>query len=244
MCRKLSMWSRCFKVLGLVVDTSVGACSVGLYEHGSSGLTCLYDDTALMTRGHQEYIGPQIWNCFQKSGIKPSSLNFVGVTLGPGSFTGLRVGLSFAKGLAEGAGVPLSGFSTLEAMAALGGLEDVRRLVVIEAGRGQVYLQAFEGMAAVGGPISLTIKDNEALNAYAAALPDVAVLTGSGCEHVRSYWPKAEVIPQISPSILAMAHLMFDDCDRSDVRPIYIREPDAKVSDKRIVRFDTEPPAA
>lgn len=231
-------------MLGLVVDTSVGACAVGLYENGENGLMCLYDDTALMTRGHQEHIGPQILQCFQKTGIKLAALNFVCVTLGPGSFTGLRVGLSFAKGLAEGAGVALRGVSTLEAMAALGGLEDRRRLVVIEAGRGQLYVQAFEGMAAMGGPISLNIKDNEALSAYAYALKDVVVLTGNGCDHVRSYWPQAEVIPQISPSTLAIAHLMFDDCDRSDVRPIYIREPDAKVSDKRIVRFDTEPPTA
>lgn len=231
-------------MLGLVVDTSVGACSVGLYENGSNGLTCLYDDTAVMTRGHQEHIGPQILECFYKTGIKPSALNFVGVTLGPGSFTGLRGGLSFAKGLAEGAGVPLRGFSTLEAMAAFEATGNVRRLVVIEAGRGQVYVQTFDGMAAVGGPISLKINDNEAMSAYADALKDVVVLTGNGCDHVRSYWPQAEVIPQISPSTLAMARLGFDDCDRSDVRPIYIREPDAKVSDKRIVRFDTEPPTA
>nr|WP_303649622.1 tRNA (adenosine(37)-N6)-threonylcarbamoyltransferase complex dimerization subunit type 1 TsaB [Asticcacaulis machinosus] len=228
--------------MGLVIDTSVGACTVGLYENGPNGLTCLYDDTALMSRGHQEHIGPQIWNCFHKTGINTKALNFVGVTLGPGSFTGLRVGLSFAKGLAEGAGVPLRGFSTLEAMAAFRGLENARRLVVIEAGRGQVYVQAFAGMAAITSPMALNINDNESLRAYADTLSDVAVVTGSGCDHVRSYWPQAAVIPQISPSPAAMARLVFDGRDRSDVKPVYIREPDAKVSDKRIVRFDTEPP--
>lgn len=231
-------------MLGLVIDTSVGACTVGLYENGLNGLTCVYDDTALMSRGHQEHIGPQIWNCFHKIGINPKALDRVCVTLGPGSFTGLRVGLSFAKGLAEGAGVALRGFSTLEAMAAFEGLTATRRLVVIEAGRGQVYVQAFDGMAAVGGPISLNINDNEALSAYADTLSDVVILTGNGCDHVRSYWPQAEVISQISPSTLSMARLGFDDCDRSDVMPVYIREPDAKVSDKRIVRFDTERPSA
>ncbi|GGZ24555.1 tRNA (adenosine(37)-N6)-threonylcarbamoyltransferase complex dimerization subunit type 1 TsaB [Asticcacaulis endophyticus] len=231
-------------MLGLVIDTSVGACTVGLYESDPNGLTCLYDDTALMSRGHQEHIGPQIWNCFHKAGINPKALDRVCVTLGPGSFTGLRVGLSFAKGLAEGAGVRLRGFSTLEAMAAFEGLTDTRRLVVIEAGRGQVYVQAFDGMAAITSPISLNINDNEALTAYANTVPDVGVLTGNGGDHVRSYWPQALVIPQICPSTQAMARLGFDDLDRSDVKPVYIREPDAKVSDKRIVRFDTERPRA
>ncbi len=231
-------------MLGLVVDTSVGACTVGLYENGPKGVMCLYDDTALMSRGHQEYIGPQIWNCFHKTGINPKALNFIGVTLGPGSFTGLRVGLSFAKGLAEGSGVALRGFSTLEAMAALDGLLDARRLVVIEAGRGQVYVQAFDGMAAIAPPISLNIHDNESLSAYVKTVPDVSILTGNACDYIRPYWPHAQVIPQVCPSTQAMARLGFDDFDRADVKPVYIREPDAKVSDKRIVHFDTERPPA
>ncbi len=76
------------------------------------------------------------------AGIKPASLSHIGVTLGPGSFTGVRVGLSFAKGLAAGLGLKLQGIGTLEALNHHPALVGRRVMSVIHGGRGHIYVQA------------------------------------------------------------------------------------------------------
>src|SRR6185503_16571441 len=94
-----------------------------------------------MARGHQERLAPMAQAVMAGAGLPFSRLERIGVTVGPGSFTGLRVGIAFAKGLASALDISTAGIGTLEALAA-----DISGFVfvAIDARRGQLYGQAFE----------------------------------------------------------------------------------------------------
>src|SRR5579872_7102287 len=99
-------------VLGL--DTALGACSAAVLAQGRP----LAVRSEPMTRGHQERLALMVREAMEAAGLPFSSLDRVGVTVGPGSFTGLRVGLAFAKGLGLALAKPCVGVGTLEALAA------------------------------------------------------------------------------------------------------------------------------
>src|ERR1022692_188674 len=96
-----------------------------------------------MTRGHQERLAPAVRDLMAAARVSFGDLDRIGVTVGPGSFTGLRGGLAFPQGLALAPGRACVGVGTLEALAAGAGATG-RVAAVIDAGRGCVYVQAFE----------------------------------------------------------------------------------------------------
>ena len=123
-------------VLGL--DTCLAACSAAVAD----GERLIARVSAPMARGHQERLAPMVRDLMGEAGIAFSDLDRIGVTVGPGSFTGLRVGLAFAKGLALALHRPCIGIGTLAALAASAEAPG-HCAAVIDAGRGQVYLQLF-----------------------------------------------------------------------------------------------------
>jgi len=153
------------------------------------------------------------------------ALDRVAVTVGPGSFTGVRVGMAFAKGIALALDRPCVGVGTLEALAASTQVGDVRT-AVIDAGRGQVYLQIFRGGQALTAP--------EVLPTALAAerVLDIAgarglALVGPGVACLADLLPTAACVEFASPSPDAVARLgVFADPDSA--LPIYLRPPDAK----------------
>lgn len=131
----------------LALDTTLGACSVAIGERESGVLGFEYHERA---RGHAEAIVPMIERVVAKAGRSRTEISGIACTTGPGSFTGVRVGLAAAKGLALGLGVRLAGIPTLEALAASllfddpsSGTEDGRVLAVIDGPRGGFIAQAF-----------------------------------------------------------------------------------------------------
>ncbi len=124
----------------LALDTCLGASSVAILDGGAVRAA----RSEPMTRGHQERIGVIAREVAAEAGVTFADLTRIAVTVGPGSFTGLRVGLSFAKGLATALSIPCVGINTLEALAAS---TDAAGLVagVLDAKMGQVYLQVFDG---------------------------------------------------------------------------------------------------
>lgn len=211
--------------LRLVIDTSLNACGLGLFDDE----TCLFEITEGMTRGQQERLPVMALEAFQTTGIKPKALDIIGVTLGPGSFTGVRVGLSFAKGLAAGAGVPLKGVGTLEALGHHAELRDKSRLAVVNGGRGQIYVQRFPGELAV----TLDVNMPEAIIEYASANP-VDILTGPAAAALAGYWPDASEFPQTWPALDALSRLIVD-VGHDDLTPLYMREADAIASTRGII---------
>lgn len=156
-------------VLGL--DSAAGACSAALWRDGAVVARRL----ETMARGHAETLMPMASAVMAEAGARFGALDAVGVTVGPGAFTGVRIGLAAARGLALAAGVPAVGVTTFEALAAAvpPGERAGRTIVVaIDTKRADVYLQLFdEALRPISEPAAL------APAAVAARLPGGPLLT-------------------------------------------------------------------
>ena len=119
-----------------------------------------------MQRGQAERLAPMVREVMEKAGVAFAALDRIAVTKGPGSFTGVRVGLSFARALALALGKPCIGVSTLEALA-LGGSETGLRAALIET-PGASYFALYEDGAPLVAPRLIERGEHEALIAEAA----------------------------------------------------------------------------
>lgn len=201
-------------VLGL--DTCLNACSVAVLD----GERVLASASEVMARGHQERLAPMAQRVMAQAGLSFDRLERIGVTVGPGSFTGLRVGIAFAKGLASALGLPAAGVGTLEALAAE---RDGLVFVGLDARREQVYLQAFEDGAALAAPDVLPVAAASSWIAAIAKGRDFAVV-GSGGPLVA---PKARLIPADGAKPEFVARLAAAR-EAAPLRPLYLRAPDAR----------------
>jgi tRNA threonylcarbamoyladenosine biosynthesis protein TsaB len=206
-------------VLGL--DTALAACSVAVTRDGE----VLAAMSEPMLRGHQERLAPMAQEAMAAAGLPFSALDRIGVTVGPGSFTGLRVGLAFAKGLGLALGKPCVGAGTLEALAASEPGPGLTA-TVIDAKRGQVYLQAFDGGAAVMAPDVLPVA------IAAARLAELwrggpLRLVGPGATLLAGIAPEVMVIERAAPDPAAVCALAASRT--TPARPLYLRAPDAKL---------------
>lgn len=177
-----------------------------------------------MTRGHQERLAPMVREVMDEAVIAFADLDRIGVTVGPGSFTGLRVGLAFAKGLGAALGKPVVGVGSLEALAAT--IEGFVAAVV-DARRDQIYLQAFDSGRALMAPDALPVGTALARLAELATGRRVSLI-GSGAPLLAPALPNATVIAVEAPDPAAVARLAA----RAAVvppRPLYLRAPDAKL---------------
>lgn len=103
-------------MLILSIDTALDACAAAVLDTSAGGAIAL--ESQPMKRGHAEALMPLIARVMKASGIGFAALDRIAATTGPGSFTGLRVGLSAARGIALAAGKPVVGVTTLTAYAA------------------------------------------------------------------------------------------------------------------------------
>src|SRR5215211_3175846 len=127
----------------LAVDTALAACSAAVYDAEMQKVLAAAFQP--MATGQSEAIGSMVRGVMENSGMAFSSLDRVAATIGPGTFTGLRIGLAFARGLKLALGLSMVGMTTLKAIAANITLNP-RALpiaVVIDARRGNVYSQIF-----------------------------------------------------------------------------------------------------
>ena len=139
------------------IDTSLDACSVAIVRDGE--ILAHLQET--MTRGQAERLAPMVREAVQQAGVAFSEVDRVAVTTGPGSFTGVRVGLSFARALALSIGKPCIGVSTLEALALEDGEEGARAAVIETPGAS--YVARYEAGAAVIAPRNIERGEHEAL---------------------------------------------------------------------------------
>ena len=113
----------------LVVDTALGLCTAGVFEVQGESVRPLGLRSQAMTKGHQERLGGLARDAVAEAGGF-EGVDRIGVTVGPGSFTGLRVGMAFAQGLGQALDRPVVGISTLDALAALADAPDRAALIV------------------------------------------------------------------------------------------------------------------
>jgi tRNA threonylcarbamoyl adenosine modification protein YeaZ len=204
----------------LVIDSATAACSIALID----GDRLLDERHAVVGRGHAEHLLPMIESLLGTR--RPAA---IAVDCGPGSFTGLRVGLAAAHGLAIGWQVPLAGYSSLAVIAAAAPLAepaagdggDDQVAVALHGGHGQIFVQTYDllPLAARDELRSLAPED-------AAAAISAPLVIGSGAQALiaaRGYGQAVEALPRAADVRLLPLVL------RSlPPRPLYGRAPDAK----------------
>ena len=220
----------------LAFDTCFAAASAAVRWRSARGEWLLLENYEAIATGHAERLLPMIDSVMIGAGLAFADIDRIAVTLGPGSFTGLRASIAAARALALAAGKPVVGLSSLEAMAErasllLGTRRESRKLAVaVDARRGANYVQIF------GENIGEPLSPPQLLTAAEAAamLPAGAVvLVGSGGPAIASAAGRADVeavLPDLQPHARQLALLapVLPVLDR--VTPMYLRAADAKPS--------------
>jgi tRNA threonylcarbamoyl adenosine modification protein YeaZ len=195
----------------LVIDSATAACSAALIDPDGA----LVDERhELVGRGHAERLVPMIAELLD--GRRPTSIL---VDCGPGSFTGVRVGLAAAHGLAIGWNVPLAGYCSLALLAAASREDDVA--AALQGGHGELFVQSY-----AGDPIAPVDTLRSLAPAVAAAEICAPLVVGSGAEQlvaVRGHGRWGDALPRA-----ADARLLPPSLRALEPRPIYGRAPDAR----------------
>jgi tRNA threonylcarbamoyladenosine biosynthesis protein TsaB len=197
----------------LAIDTATGPCSVAVWDGGE--IVAYVENTKPVMQSAS--LMPMVEEVLQDAGIGYAALGLVTCTVGPGSFTGIRVGLASAKAIAFAAGIPGVGYTTLEvlAFAARGADKDI--VAILNAGKGEWYYQRFSGsMQALGAPV-------------VDALPEVAGAMIAGNAPLEPScgitFPRADALAELAAMHSGMARALT---------PFYIRAPDAKLPAKKL----------
>lgn len=214
----------------LAVDTALGACSVAVL----AGPHVLAHRFEIMARGHAEALAPMVQAVMRDAGLSFASLKHLAVTTGPGTFTGQRVGLAFMRGLRLGLKIPLTGITTLEAMAAAAMAQtgSTRGAALHDARRDEVYLLLRDGADIVLEPMVTGLED--AHDRIAAFGP--CALAGTGAESMAARLGEGFILSTIrQPDALWVACQAAHNISRmrphdgSVPGPLYLRAPDARL---------------
>jgi len=219
----------------LAVDTATTSCSVALFN----GRQLLAEEVYTAGKTHSRHLLSIIHGILGRCECTPDDLSGIAVTRGPGTFTGLRIGISTVKGLASALGIPVVGVSSLAALAYPLVWIPHPVVAMIDARRGEIYHACYDDNADCweGAPIATV----SAPDAVADSLPKDAVLVGSGAALYRNLFEtrlpgiqfadeNAHVIRAASVGLLAMDRFEGRDADPVDALvPEYIRKSDAQI---------------
>lgn len=229
----------------LCIETGTDICSVGIVNNGE--LISLRESDS--GRDHAKKVAVFVDELLTENNIDPQQIDAVAVGEGPGSYTGLRIGVSFAKGLCYGLGKPLIAVSSLASLAAVAiedykaGIIDIenwdsaRLCPMIDARRMEVYTQVFDSKANPLSSVTAEVVDENTLAEHRAAT-DHFVVFGSGaakCAEILG----AELI-DVTPSVRGMATIAeqkFADGNFADVayfEPYYLKDFVVTTSKKKL----------
>jgi tRNA threonylcarbamoyladenosine biosynthesis protein TsaB len=207
----------------LAVDTALGACSAALLARDA----VLARRHEAMARGHAEALAPMVAAVMREAATDFSALDRLAVTIGPGTFTGQRIGLAFMRALKVALEKPLIGITSLQAMAAQAMAETGASCAaaVHDARRGEVYLE-----------ICGTTRRPPAIESFAAAADILAplaaglVLAGTAAPDMAAQLQQARLTTIIAPDAVWVAKLAAQaPIPPQSPRPLYLRPPDAKL---------------
>lgn len=233
-------------MLVLAVETSTPQSSVCLAtEHGTVASATLNPPPRSAGRarpgGHAEFLAPAIAFCLHSAGLSMAAVSGIAVGLGPGLYTGMRVGIATAQTLAHARSLPTVGLASLDLLAFE--VRHVRRLVcaAVDARRGELfwafYRHAPGGMLRVTefrlGPATKLAGEIEAVREDVLCVGDGAIAerallesTGAEVGWAANAHPSAEALAQLS-----IARFVREDTKRAeDLRPLYLRKADAKIN--------------
>nr|WP_305888840.1 tRNA (adenosine(37)-N6)-threonylcarbamoyltransferase complex dimerization subunit type 1 TsaB [Parvularcula maris] len=193
----------------LAIDTCLSRLTLGL-KTDTGEMVSVSEEIGV---GHAERIAPALAGLLREAGAEASQLSRIGVTVGPGSFMGQRVGIAFAKGLAMASGAETVPLTTLEAFAEAGGGTGA---VAIDARRGQVYCQLFRRGEAIADPQLVSYDE------AAASLAGAARRLGNAGPALGLAFEGPDFIP---PEALLF---LTGKKTPAPLRTLYLRAPDAK----------------
>jgi len=198
----------------LAIDTSAAQCAVALLGAGDPVV-----ERRAMQRGHAEHLFPMIESALERAGIGYQGVRRIAVCTGPGSFTGVRIGVAAARGIALGRGIPVIGISRFEALA----VEVGGPVAICLAGRGgTVYLQVF---GADDAPLAAPEMTTEA--GLAAAIPPGCTRFAGDAAHLMA--GDSAQLPDGLPDPAVIALLSVGREGAAPPAPLYLRGADAEM---------------
>ena len=197
----------------LSIDTTTDSCSAALSADGK-----MYEAFNIAPRQHTELILEMVHQVLSKGSLQLSGLDAIAVTQGPGAFTGVRVGMSIAQGLAFSADIPVVAVSTLQVMAQ-GAYREFGASKVcsgLDARMNEVYWGMYESENKVMRPL----EDDKLCSANEISLPEGDGWIGVGSAWHAEFYPKArDIIP------MAVVKMEKGEALRADeIEPVYLRD--------------------
>ncbi|MBY5696267.1 tRNA (adenosine(37)-N6)-threonylcarbamoyltransferase complex dimerization subunit type 1 TsaB [Rhizobium leguminosarum] len=206
----------------LALDTAGVDCAAAVYDSGRD--TVLGEASDMIGKGHAEHLIGIVDRALDQAGLALSDVDRLAVTIGPGSFTGIRVGVAAARGFALSLNVPAVGVTTLQVMASAQRDKTPHRAVLaaMDAKRDEIYLQSF---AADGSPLDAprAVSAAEA-QAYAAGFD--GEITGSATPFLKAD-AFGDHTNRYPISVVARLGAAASP-DAGKPKPLYLRGPDAK----------------
>ncbi len=212
----------------LALDTATHRASVALLEERDGALVTLAEAAASVDSRHGETLLPHVEDVLERAGVPAAQLELIAVGIGPGSFTGVRVGLATAKGLALALRIPLVGISTLDVVAAGAGSHP-SLLVLLDAKKNEVFGARYEHGARVGEPFH---------GPPAGLECDATTLIGAGARDPSFAMPQGAVLLDEAldaPSAAVLGRLALEQLrrvgpsDLASLVPLYVRSADAVI---------------
>ena len=210
------------KFLG--IETSTAVCSVAL----ACDARVIVEYTLELGSHHSERLQPMVEMALQEARLSVGDLDGVAVAAGPGSFTGLRIGMGLAKGLCRGAGLKFVRVSTLSAMAFGAGVEGMPVCPMLDARRGDVYAGVYDLVG--GNPVSRMPDRAGAVSSWVTRLPRPVMVLGDGAVAYRdvivdALGRDAYFASLGRPTAGAVALLGQARCERGEVDDVETAEP-------------------
>lgn len=217
-------------MLVLALDTAMSACSVALCSDGNT----LAVRSQAMERGHAEALLPMIEGVMAEGKRAYADLDLVAATVGPGAFTGIRIGLAAARGIALAAGKPCAGVTTLEVLAAVCANNSDAVLAAVESRRADLFVQAFDASGTNVGEAAALPPEGLPEFVRARGLVPGFVLAGDGAARARAALADSgiatsaiETAPVPDPALIAaIAAGRLVSATALAARPLYLRAPD------------------
>ena len=212
----------------LALDTASSWCAAAVYDSGTD--TVLAEISENIGKGHAEVLMDYIEQAMTQSGIAMAKLDRVAVNVGPGSFTGVRIGVSAARGFALALHRPALGVSAFDALASEIAVSHPGHpvLVLLEAHRGEIYAQAFGADAvAITGPMVLAREEALALIQQQSS---ETILAGSAAAALNETLAGSFSVARVEPTarIGTYAKLAALHEPGEAPKPLYMRGPDVK----------------
>ena len=207
-------------MLVLALDTATPASTAAVAEVTDAGLHGIAERRTVDPRAHGEMLAPQIRQTLAEAGVRPADLSAIVAGLGPGPFTGLRVGLATAASMGHALGIPVYGVCSLDGLGRAAG--PGRVLVATDARRREVYYATYvdgvrvEGPA-VARPADLTVTADRAVGEGALKYSEIL---GLPIDERVLYPPGAALIALAADRVLGKAETEL-------LTPLYLRRPDA-----------------